>query len=172
MNIFRPEENIVDSVRALDDRRLVKQILECKVLLGIATGEGKTGYARHPVAEYYKDHPRWLALYGLFCCREYDFRFNRTHAYYDIFKSYHHFAFMISEDILEHVPAFYAEGPKTDPAAIRQKGPFAEQLFRNKLIRKWNTDKQPPKWTRRGAPSWYQEWENYCVKVSEKDDEQ
>lgn len=153
MNIFRPEYSIGESVRALDDRRLLKQIIECKQLLKIALGLSN-GYAQHPVALYYSYFPDYLALYGVRACSEYSMRFNKRHKDAGFFLVFTQSRF--EKEINENTPNFYCEGPITDPAAIRTVE-NCEQLFRDKLIRKWETDKQPPKWTRCGPPSWYKE---------------
>ena len=60
MNIFLPYSNGIFSARALDDRRLVKQILETKQLLEVALGNSQA-WANHLVAVYYRDYPQFLA---------------------------------------------------------------------------------------------------------------
>jgi hypothetical protein len=56
VNIFLPYENdIKKSVESLDDRRLNKQILECKQLLSLSIDEyscvdvSDRGYRNHPI---------------------------------------------------------------------------------------------------------------------------
>lgn len=148
MNIFLPYENDIErSVRSLDDRRLIKQILECKTLLDIACGYRK-GYANHPVARHYNAYPHFLTVYGRLCCHEYFDRFGKIHEYNDFF--------LLSTFKFCPIKAipFYAEYPATDPRCIRTTENVSE-LFQQKLIRKWNTDKIKPKWTNRGIPEFY-----------------
>lgn len=147
MNIFMPEETIYDSVKALDDRRLIKQILECKTILDVALDETKKGYARHPVVVYYKDYPNFVAGFGIQCCVEYEYRFNKRHSLYKEF-----FGTLIYGKIPK---PFYCDGSKTDPNCIRTIENTVE-LFRNKLCKKWDNDKYPPKWTNREPPVWYE----------------
>ena len=161
MNIFLPEETIYDSVRALDDRRIIKQILECKTILDVALDETKKGYAKHPVVVYYKDYPMFVACYGVFACMEYYHRFNKVHELYPIiFIVYDSlkvqtFGIKYDDKIIEpFVERFYCEGSKTDPNCIRTTENTVE-LFRNKLCKKWDNDKYPPKWTNRQPPEWY-----------------
>lgn len=86
MNIFLPyPEDVLRSAAVLDDRRLVKQILECKILLDIAVQNRTDGYSRHPVAVHYRTQHNFLRYYGWVCCREYLHRFDRKHAYEHIF---------------------------------------------------------------------------------------
>lgn len=161
MNIFFPENTISKSVAALDDRRLIKQIVECKTLLGIATGEGKQGYAKHPVAEYYKPYAKVVAAYGFYACVEYDARFNKKHNCVNNFV-----AFLLMQNVtpIELIVAgdqtwyftkpFYCEGSKNDPNCIRTTE-NVQELFRAKLCKKWDTDKIAPKWTNSEPPKWY-----------------
>lgn len=151
MNIFFPENTISDSVAALDDRRLIKQIVECKTLLGIATGEGKQGYAKHPVAEYYKPYAYFLAAYGLMACFEYDHRFHKRHSCDVDFLKVVFLDHLLQEDLPK---PFYAEGSKNDPNCIRTTE-NVQELFRAKLCKKWDTDKIAPKWTNSEPPIWY-----------------
>lgn len=147
MNIFLPfPEDIEASVRSLDDRRLVKQIQEVKVLLSIAESHRTDGYAYHPVAIHYRTQPEFLHYYGFLCCREYLFRFDKTHAYNAIFKA-------CDYNGTDYIP-FYAEGSKDNPDCIRTTKNVGE-LFRAKLCRKWDNDKIPPRWTNRTAPGFY-----------------
>ena len=147
MNIFLPfPEDIEASVRSLDDRRLIKQIQEAKVLLSVAESHRTDGYARHPVAAHYRTQPEFLHYYGFLCCREYSFRFGKNHAYSTNFKACEY-------DGAHYVP-FYAEGSKGDLNYIRTTENVGE-LFKAKLSRKWNDDKIPPKWTNRTVPWFY-----------------
>ena len=46
------------------------------------------------------------------------------------------------------------EGSKGQPNYIRTTDNVS-YLYQAKLIKKWETDKKPPKWTNRGMPSFY-----------------
>ena len=153
------------SVRSLDDSRLIKQILECKVLLDGAIaykkGEKPSGYFKHPVAQHYKDYPELLLWYGYCCCLEYStrFKYSGCHSYLlyfdnllrqtDISK-----IFKVSKDC----PKIYVEGRKNTPQCIREtQETKVYVLFKNKLKDKWQKDidkGRPPKWTNRGMPEW------------------
>lgn len=160
MNVFMPCESIVESVQALDDARLRKQIIECKVLLEGAiayqNGEKPKGYFKHPVAQHYKDCPLFIAIYGLECCTEYKIRFQKIHKYEGIF--FNLCCDKMFKNDLTFVPPLYAEGRKDTPECIRTTDPEkVYDLFKQKFIKKWKSDAEkgrPPKWTNRGMPSW------------------
>lgn len=163
MNVFMPCENIAKSVQSLDDARLRKQIVECKVLLDGAiayrNGEKPNGYFKHPVAQHYKDYPLFLACYGLECCTEYIIRFKSKHKYNDMF--FNLCGDKMFENDFTFVPPLYAEGRKNTPECIRTTDPEkVYDLFKQKLVNKWKADKEkgrPPKWTNRGTPEWVNE---------------
>lgn len=160
MNVFMPCENYFESVCALDDSRLRKQILECKVLLDGAIayqkGEKPNGYFKHPVAQHYKDYPLFLAVYGLRCCLEFMKRFRTKHHYNSFFNEWIENVTFENDKIV--VPHLYAEGRKNTPECIRTTDPEkVYDLFKQKLIKKWKADAEkgrPPKWTNRRRPEW------------------
>ena len=151
MNIFLPyEEDIEKSVQSLDDRRLVKQVMECKILLDIALGK-KSGYANHPVSKHYKDFPAFLIQYGLASCKEYEHRYNKTHQYLPYFLEREE-----ANTPPNYIP-YYAAGSIKSPDCIRTTDNVSV-LFQQKLIQKWDDDTgkgRAPKWTNRGAAEFY-----------------
>ena len=155
MNVFMPCKSIEESVRALDDKRLIKQILECMQIIEANTrvldGEQNVGYANHPVVSHYRYQfygELFIGQYANACCFEYLYRFNKEHIYWDFFIPY--------GNIGAEVDFIYAEGSKNSPDCIRETdNEKVHELFKQKLIKKWNSDKYPPKWTNRESPSWY-----------------
>lgn len=162
MNVFMPCASVIESVQSLDDLRLKKQILECKVLLDGAiaykNGENPNGYFKHPVAQFYKDYPLFLAFYGLACCNEHFYRFGNLHSYNDYFRNYTENSLESGGWLDSPYKVIYAEGRKNTPECIRETdNEKVYELFKNKLNNKWITDVQkgrPPKWTKRGKPEW------------------
>ena len=150
MNLFLPEDAIAQSVEALDDKRLIKQILECKTILDVALDEKKKGYAKHPVVAYYKDYPWYVCSYGAIACVEYYHRFGKEHKLWRWFAECR----VLVRKLYNIPKPFYCEGSKTDSNCIRTTENTVE-LFRNKLCKKWDNDKIPPKWTNREPPEWY-----------------
>lgn len=155
MNIFLPYENDTrKSVGALDDKRLLKQILEVRQILKVADGESE-GYKNHPITKHYIQYKNFLIVYGYDCCLEYNFRFHRHHKYSDYFKERYRNETNYGKDVF-WIP-FYAEGVKDSFNCIRTTENVSN-LYKNKLCLKWNEDiakGQPPKWTNRVVPIFY-----------------
>ena len=166
MNVFMPCESIEESVRALDDNRLIKQILECKQIIETNLrvfggfwdyGKGVIGYRNHPVVKHYRDTYlgfEFIATYGAECCDEFERRFSKEHAFQGFFT----YIFPIIDDVIlmSAITLIYAEGSIKSPYCIRETdNEKVFELFKQKLIKKWDNDKYPPKWTNREPPSWY-----------------
>lgn len=164
MNIFLPYENDIEkSVMSLDDKRLNKQILECKQLLSLAIDEkacvdiSKRGYKNHPIYTHYKYDLKFLSLYGYYCCLEYKFRFNKEHSIHKYFDD-KRIEYNRLQLFTTYLP-YYMEGSKGKPNYIRTTSNVGH-LYRMKLIEKWVMDKRQPKWTNREVPSFYVEYLN------------
>ena len=155
MNIFLPyENNTWKSVGALDDKRLLKQILEVRNILKVADGESK-GYKNHPITKHYIQYKNFLIVYGYDCCLEYNFRFHRHHKYFDYFKERYRNETNYGKDVF-WIP-FYAEGAKNSPDCIRTTENVSK-LYQDRLCEKWQEDivkGRPPKWTNRLPPEFY-----------------
>lgn len=166
MNIFLSNSSAKQSIQELDDLRLQKQLVEVYQLLTLAIKEQeegheiKAGHYHHPVYLFYKSNIPFLAYYGWKCCQEYQYRFSKWHSL-----SYY-FSDMVTNNMAEfgmkipkHTP-YYMEGSKGQPNYIRTTKNVGE-LFRQKLIKKWEQDKakgRQPKWTNRQVPQFYQQW--------------
>ena len=168
MNIFLPyEDNARKSVESLDNVRLNKQILEIKTLLDFALGNS-TAYGKHPVAQFYKNNPNFLAYYGYECCREYYYRFKKWHSltkYFDsIMNDFNMFEYdedgcIVSMEIPKFVP-YYMSGSKNSADCIRTTENVSA-LFQFKLIEKWEGDKakgRTPSWGIREMPQFYKKY--------------
>lgn len=169
MNVFLPyEDDIVKSVQSLDDVRLNKQILETYQLLTSANkefkGEEIKGYKNHPVYLHYKHDQLFLAGYGFACCQEYTERFKKEHKLGNVmlfwFNYWEYRTPRRFGQLLGHYTPYYMEGSKGQPNYIRTTKNVGE-LFRQKLIKKWEQDKakgRQPKWTNREVPQFYHQW--------------
>ena len=172
MNIFLPyENNIVESVQALDDLRLQKQLVEVYQLLVLAIREQqegheiKAGHYHHPIYLFYKNNIKFLAYYGWKCCEEYLWRFHKSHKLRDYFMNKMYDLFIEYKGKLipqpQYIP-YYMEGSKGQPNYIRTTENVGE-LFKLKLIVKWESDKskgREPKWTNREVPKFYTNYLN------------
>lgn len=159
MNIFLPyEKNINKSVISLDDKRLNKAVLETYQLLSNAIKESKgeeiKGYKNHPIYLWYKNSYQFLFEYGLMCCLEYSYRFNKTHS---LEIEFHKLSYEFPMRMVAKYTPYYMEGSKGHPSYIRTTENVSK-LYQQKLCKKWNSDKakgRPPKWTNREIPSFY-----------------
>ena len=152
MNIFQPYEDVADCAQALDDRRLIKQILECKQIYD--SGIQKRGYSNHPVTVHFKRYPFYVIRYALACCYEYYQRFGKRHSYEDFFiDKFDAFLQNVTEPDFE-TPFFYAQYSISNPMCIRTTKNVPE-LFQKKFIDKWSHDHKPPCWTKRNAPDFW-----------------
>lgn len=154
MNIFLPYENLQLSVEALDDKRLLKQILEIYQLLKLTIREhdGATlvgGYANHPIYKWYKDYPGFMAEYGYLACEEYSYRFSKVHRYAN------DFAILCGLIPMSAVRPIYIAG--SGSAQVRNTDNY-QCLYRAKLAKKWSESK--PKWTRRSIPDFAKQQED------------
>lgn len=157
MNIFLPYvNNIKKSIESLDDKRLIKQILEVYQLLQIYKVQSKDelltgkGYQNHPIYKHYSQYPDFMYLYGHYCCQEYLYRFSTHHKY----EEYFDYKINSSERVknYNYIP-FYMEGSKNSPNNIRVTDlDSVEYLFQKKLINKWVNSKYTVKWTNRDVP--------------------
>lgn len=161
MNIFLPyPNNINKSIETLDDKRLIKQILEIYQLLQIYEKESRgekinrRGYHNHPIYKHYSQYPNFIYLYGWCACQEYLYRFDKHHRYEE------YFAYEVNSskraENYNYIP-FYMEGSKNHPDNIRTTDPDeVEYLYQNKLINKWISGKYTVRWSNRDTPIFLQ----------------
>lgn len=154
MNIFLPFESFKDCAQTLDDKRLTKQILECKQILDIilkkkADETYKSPYLNHPVVKHYFNQEHYIVEYALAMCKEFTHRFGKTHTYHSWFIVH------MTPKENEFIP-FYAEGSKNSIDCIRETDAnTVYALFKLKLHRKWLDDvfnHRHLKWTNRNRP--------------------
>lgn len=69
VNTFLPYPNFKKSVRSLDFRRLGKQRIETKQILGALRGEYE-GWSNHPATKMWEGYEGPLCIYGIRACEE------------------------------------------------------------------------------------------------------
>lgn len=181
MNIFIPyPDSIEKSVQSLCDVRLNKQAVETYQLFSSALKErdGEKVRLAHPVYVFYKNNIDFLAYYGLLACEEYEFRTGKMHSCYMHFVEYLKERKLDLDVAPEFVP-YYMEGSKNTPDCIRTTRTDAVgELFKAKLISKWEADKEKDRIVKfgiRGIPEFYKAYlemtdeqqEEYWNKVKE-----
>jgi hypothetical protein len=160
MNLFVPSPEIRPSVEALDDKRVVKMVLETAQLLSTAIRilnpettlpVYKMTHKNHPVSIWVRssiDNYKYGMEYFVTICNEYTHRFGKTHK---------------SMELLPHFCEFF-KWLHTERNFPMQQTPFANctefktdevhTAYKKTLTAKWNNDKITPRWTNRNKPMW------------------
>ena len=156
MNIFVSSFNAKESAQALDDKRLIKMILETAQILstnitlaGLREGPYRITHKNHPSTVWARtshDNYLWLCGHFVHLCNEYTSRFYKIHKceqYMDLF-------YNCSTDL-----AYPQEGPTTFPnCTVFKEIKETTKAYRLYLNHKWKNDKRPPKWTNSTPPEW------------------
>lgn len=163
MNIFVSDNDPRVAAANLDDKRVVKMVLETAQLLSTAIqlngGEGpyKSTHTKHPSTIWTaqsKGNFRWLLYHGISLGIEYNYRFKKSH------KSYEAILDISDRGLIKHIP----DGELTQFAnctANQLKGISFKHLedpieaYRAYLLSRWATDTRPPKWTNSKPPEWF-----------------
>ncbi len=160
MNIFVTNPDPHLSAIALDDKRLIKMILESAQILSTAIwinghkGFYKPTHLNHPVVKWASSSQgnyEWLMQHFIHLIAEYNYRFNRTHK--------------CSTFALQIVLGQYyipSRGGSSfcNCTTNKEKGISFKHItdtpeaYKNYLNARWETDKRTPKWTKRGKPEW------------------
>lgn len=156
MNIFVSSFDPEESAKALDDKRLIRMILETSQIL--STNVALSGDTRNPYKPTHKNHPctiwartshdnyLWLCGHLTHLCSEYTNRFGKIHKceqYIDTF--YNCSTNFVSE--IEKLTTF--------PNCTTFKDiPETTKAYRLYLNEKWKNDKRLPKWTNSKPPEW------------------
>jgi mRNA-degrading endonuclease YafQ of YafQ-DinJ toxin-antitoxin module len=75
VNTFLPHSDFRKSAKVLDNKRLYKQIVECKQILNILLDKtDKKGYRNHPIVAMWKGYEDALFVYQMEMFKEWAFR--------------------------------------------------------------------------------------------------
>lgn len=97
MNIFVTNKCAVKSAEYLDDKRVIKMVLESAQLLSTAINEGggkapyKSTHINHPCSVWTRtsrDNYLWLLRHFVALCAEYEMRYNKQHKCCKFFKPF------------------------------------------------------------------------------------
>lgn len=167
MNIFITNPDPTLSAIALDNRRLVKMVLETAQLLSTTchmlqlhdSGLYRKTHWNHPCAVFArKSLPnfKWLVEHGLALAQEFEHRFSKVHASEEnILLCYR----VVMDAVADNrgLTAGWQETCNELIFSFNCSGFDTGDLFEDYRLcmrRKWDTDSMPPKWSCRGAPSW------------------
>ena len=164
MNIFVTNECPVKSALALDDKRLVKMVLETAQLLSSAVNLSygdkiapyKTAHKGHPCTLWAKQSQgnfQWLLDHGYALGMEYTQRYQKTH------KSMLVIAEIDDSDLIKYIP----KGPRIPFANCAANAsinvsykhlPDTIDAYKQYLAVRWTNDKRHPTWTNSRPPFW------------------
>ena len=160
MNIFVTDENPIKAAQNLDDKRVVKMVLESAQMLCTALHENGASH----LAQYkptHKNHPAnvwaretrmnygWLLMHFMALCKEYTHRTGKTHKSESLFTNLWLGA--------QHIPDGELT-PFANCAAHSGKNISYKHVsdihsaYRQYLVDRWATDTLIPKWTKRSRP--------------------
>lgn len=159
MNLFVPSPSIEISVESLDDKRVVKMVLETAQVLSTAIRLHdpettmpvyKMTHKNHPVSIWVRrthDNYKYTLDYFVKICNEYTHRFGKVHK---------------SQSLLPYFVEFYknlawssADSGQTPFANCTEfKEDEVHLAYKKTLSNKWKNDKIKPRWTNRAKPIW------------------
>ena len=160
MNLFITHCNPDISAQALDDKRLIKQVLECGQLLSTALRQRgstlsalyKATHWNHPVTKWVGQTSGnffWTIDFIGACANEYTFRFSKRHATLfllpDIIQEKH---------LIPHGPLLPFQNSAANSSLGLDFTDIQEPAlaYKKYLMAKWALEQ--PKWTKRERPVW------------------
>lgn len=156
MNIFVIDpDNIQINAEMLDDKRLIKMILETAQLLSTAvnlsggTCTYKSTHKNHPCSIWVRQHRGnylWLLQLFTHLNNEYFYRFKKTHKSFMYYKEYEQGQYFLEDSKIFDTHANCTKF---------KEEPNVYAAYKMCMIDKWNNDKRKPKWSNRQPPEWY-----------------
>lgn len=165
MNVFATHQSPVESAQALDDRRLVKMVLETGQIICTALHAGgkkeevpyRPTHVKHPVCLWAATSAvnlRWLARHLRALGKEYTLRFGRKHKTVTSMQA-------VVQAIMSDTAAQNGRSPKFVNCARNSSlgldfttEPDVHMAYRKYLIEKWKHEKGKARWTNRAPPAW------------------
>ncbi len=163
MNIFATSRDWRRCAEDLDDKRLVKMILETAQILCTAMRLNgvredipyKSTHANHPCVKWAASENNtnfsWLTYYLEALHDEYSYRFGgRSHvSFLKVFPLAHRHCRLnpVEADV-------HPNCARNSSLGIEGCGDDVYESYRNYLTLRWKRDTRQPKWTLRGMPSW------------------
>lgn len=160
MNIFISDVDPVISAQNLDDKRVVKMILESAQLLCTALhlnnashlAKYKKTHVNHPSNIWVRETDSnyiWLLNHFEALCNEYTYRYNKVHTSMSLLDDLRKGAAYIPKGDLTPFANCAARSDMNIDFKSEQDITIAYQKY---LIARWNTDKVKPRWSIRDEP--------------------
>lgn len=144
MNIFRLDEHPLIAAEYHCDKHVVKMILESAQLLH--TAHGSKAWANNPLAVWVRESNHnyyWLYSLGIGLCTVYTSRYDKQHAYHDLFYT----------GLLRYIPASVPQCPPTPQPQcmpVEYKGEDVVEAYRRYYLgdklrfARWRYSATPP----------------------------
>lgn len=158
MNIFASSSNPEESAAYLDDKRVIKMVLESAQLLSTAINECggrgpyKTTHKNHPCSVWCRTtsaNYNWLLEHFKALCSEYSKRYNKIHKCEVLLAEFKRGINLIPSGKLTTFPNCTIFKEISNP----------EEAYKKYLDYKWQNDKRIPKW------NGYTQQEKQCLKL-------
>lgn len=155
MNIFVVSNNTKVCAQALDNKRLVKMVLETAQMLSGAmdihgqTGPYKPTHLKHPCTQWVAETAgNWAWTLSLFeeLAHEYYYRYERRHKCMENWEIFTHHVNNMTD--VTGRTAFVN-------CTIFKDIEDVQEAYRLYLAHKWGNDLTEPQWTKRQQPGWY-----------------
>lgn len=152
MNIFITDPDPRVCAKNLDDKRVIKMILESCQMLSTAmnlsgrVGPYKTTHANHPCsiwARTSRENYMWLLQHMQFLCMEYKHTYEKTHKCANYLHDLFNGRWAIPDGLLT---PFANCTPYKNMDTI--------EAYKLTMNRKWLEDKRSPTWKKRSKPIW------------------
>ncbi len=153
MNIFATSSDPVISALDLDDKRVIKMILESAQMMAVSINLSggkspyKTTHKNHPCAIWVRQNRAnywWLFEHYQALCHVYHDRFGKQHKTLDYILNWRDGAFLLPKGELT---------PFVNCTEFKQIEDVHE-AYRLQMNKKWKEDKRVPKWTKYTHPEW------------------
>lgn len=153
MNIFVTDHDPQKSAQALDDKRVIKMILESAQMLstamhqvGLLNAPYKVTHVNHPCSVWVREteaNYMWLLQHMQFLCIEYHNRYGKIHKCADMLHTFF--------SARHYMP----NGPLTPFAnCTPYKDVETIEAYRRTMNEKWMLDKRTPTWKKGCKPTW------------------
>jgi hypothetical protein len=177
MNIFVTSLCPRISAQVLDNKRVVKMVLETAQLLSTAIFINSTiayddiykpTHIKHPCTVWTAlnlGNWDWLFKHFVALCEEYNFRYNKQHASEKILPYLlKHRTYIKSGSITAFANCTRSEALQVDFTQTKDTC----EAYKQYLTAKWYHDKLPPKWINREAPLWYNVLDSLQTKITQQ----
>jgi hypothetical protein len=169
LNLFVTDEDPAEAARGLDDKRVVKLILECAQMLSVAVssrgapledtffGDGRVmrpTHANHPVTKWVgltQKNWIWTFTHAVALAGTYERAYNRQHSCLE------NLGYFVEHRLWQRVPP----GPLTPFQNSARNGVVdfswiepTTEAYRQYLMARWRTDKRPVTFRNRVPPEW------------------